>query len=222
MSTPRPAFVLSDNHWNHYSVLKSCQRPFSDVAEMDASMITAWNEVVPTNGDVWYLGDFAWKKPQDILPQLNGRIHLIRGNHDHRIAPKKLAGFASIQDAKLIEVSYNDTKVKIYLHHYGCRVWPQSHYGTYHFYGHSHGNLPPLPRTQDVGVDVIGFAPKLITEVLAEIDHRDLSNPMPQGSPVERLIAWKTMSDAHIRLLMGEMSDQSIRDIKAVLRNIYP
>jgi calcineurin-like phosphoesterase family protein len=115
-------FVISDHHWGHHSILKACGRDFPSTEAMDEAFITNWNEAVPKRADVWYIGDFAWKAPQDILPRLNGRIHLIRGNHDHRIAPKKLVGFESIQDAKLLKVDYEGKQVKVYLHHYGCRV----------------------------------------------------------------------------------------------------
>jgi len=41
----------------------------------------------------------------------------------------------------------------IVLCHYSLRVWDRSHYGSWHLYGHSHGNLPPLENSLDVGVD---------------------------------------------------------------------
>ena len=31
----------------------------------------------------------------------------------------------------------------VVLCHYAMRVWDRSHYGSWHLYGHSHGNLPP-------------------------------------------------------------------------------
>jgi hypothetical protein len=71
-------------------------------------------------------------------------------------------------------------------------------------------------------VDVIGYAPQTIQSVLADIDLRDAHSPIPQGTPMEKLIAWQTMSPENIRLLMGELSNQEIRNIRAVLRNIQP
>lgn len=42
---------------------------------------------------------------------------------------------------------------KVVLSHYGSRVWNKSHRGSWLLYGHSHGSLPPLGKSVDVGVD---------------------------------------------------------------------
>ena len=52
---------------------------------MDKALIENWNSVVGKNDIVFDLGDFAfapnwrWK---EILSQLNGKHHLILGNHE--------------------------------------------------------------------------------------------------------------------------------------------
>jgi hypothetical protein len=46
------------------------------------------------------------------------------------------------------------SRPKIYLHHYACRVWRDSHKGSYHLYGHSHAALPEASTLSfDCGVD---------------------------------------------------------------------
>ncbi|MCB0745233.1 MAG: hypothetical protein KDC67_15095, partial [Ignavibacteriae bacterium] len=49
------------------------------------------------------------------------------------------------------EISVNGQFICLY--HYGCRVWNKSHHGSWHLYGHSHGSLPPMGKSVDVGVD---------------------------------------------------------------------
>ncbi len=59
---------------------------------MNQQLINSWNKVVKETDHVYHLGDLAMhpqyeKGSQDILElvqQLNGTIHLIKGNHDSR------------------------------------------------------------------------------------------------------------------------------------------
>jgi hypothetical protein len=60
----------------------------------------------------------------------------------------------------------------VILCHYGMRVWPASHHGSVHFYGHSHGRLPGYGRSRDVGVDMldVAFRPRTFAELTAGWD----------------------------------------------------
>lgn len=55
-----------------------------------------------------------------------------------------------------------DNGKRLWLSHYAHRVWPAGHHGSYHFYGHSHGSLPGIGRSRDVGVDLqdMAFGPR--------------------------------------------------------------
>lgn len=78
-------YFTSDTHFFHERIIDYFQRPFTSVKEMNEALINNWNSAVPTDGIVFYLGDFAkgdsaiWS---DILCRLSGHIHLIAGNHD--------------------------------------------------------------------------------------------------------------------------------------------
>ncbi len=84
---PKRVFFIADTHFGDRKVLKHFNRPFKDVKEMDKTMIDNWNKVVKKRDIVFHLGDFAsgnfesWK---EIVSRLNGKIYLVRGNHDHR------------------------------------------------------------------------------------------------------------------------------------------
>lgn len=78
-------WFISDTHFGHKNIITYCNRPFAGLPEMDQCMIDRWNSVVKPNDTVWHLGDFAFRGQQYInliLNQLNGRIKLIKGNHD--------------------------------------------------------------------------------------------------------------------------------------------
>jgi len=82
-------FVISDTHFGHANILTFLDdkgdkiRPFSNVDEMDETMVENWNSVVNDGDTVYHLGDVVInKKYLHILSRLKGRKILIKGNHD--------------------------------------------------------------------------------------------------------------------------------------------
>jgi calcineurin-like phosphoesterase family protein len=155
------SFFTGDTHFGDHRVLNLYPRPFRDVAEMDAGLIARWNEVVGPDDEVWHLGDFARTagRAAEVLPRLNGRIHLIAGNND----PEGLGGFRSVASYAEIE---RDGRLLV-LCHYPFRSWKGQSRGALNLHGHSHGRLKPLPRQFDVGVDARGYRPAALSELLA-------------------------------------------------------
>jgi calcineurin-like phosphoesterase family protein len=144
-------FFTADTHFGHANVIRFDSRPFDSIEDHDDALVGSWNSVVGPDDDVWHLGDFSFRNRMHVdryLERLNGRIHLVRGNHDDKAAWRIRDRFASAQEAAYIKCEGQN----IYLSHYGCRVWRNSCHGSWHLYGHSHGNLPPLGLSMDVGV----------------------------------------------------------------------
>lgn len=151
-------WFVSDTHFGHKNIIKYSNRPFNSVEEMDALMIQNWNKLVKPNDTVYHLGDFAFGKfefVRDVIRELNGKKHLILGNHDKIIREYTsiLAGAMSLLEGVCEYREVNVPGTLIVLAHYGHRVWNKSHRGSIHLYGHSHGTLPPLGKSVDVGVD---------------------------------------------------------------------
>ena len=85
-------WLTADHHLGHSNIIKFCDRPFADVDEMDAALITSWNSVVAVGDVVWYLADFTLSNrevAQSYLRRLNGRINLLcyPWHHDSRWLP---------------------------------------------------------------------------------------------------------------------------------------
>ena len=172
-------WFTADTHFGHANIIKHSYRPFKDVEEMDARIINQWNGLVVPGDDVYHLGDFAFthKKAEvnRYIDRLNGNIHLIAGNHDHKNTRK--ASFASVDYYKRLII---DDKVLI-LSHYPMVTWDMSHYGSIMVHGHCHGNLNinDNAKRYDVGIDCNSFSPvpfeiiKARTHVLgiAKYDH---------------------------------------------------
>ena len=158
-------FLTADHHFGHDNIIKNCNRPFKDVDEMNAVLIDNWNSVINKKDIIYHLGDIVcFRKNEyliDILKQLNGRIHLILGNHDN-IKKKNYQLFDSIEQLKTIKYK----GIKIVLCHYAMRVWNCSCHGSLHFYAHSHGMLPIKANSMDVGVDCHNFKPLFIEDAI--------------------------------------------------------
>lgn len=160
-------FFTSDTHFGHTNIIKYCNRPFSSVAEMDAELIKRWNSKVAEGDVVMHLGDFCFGNAKKYRDQLNGEIRMIRGNHDrdaeYLYSLKNERSFLSFEDVRTVVYKNQG----IWLSHYAHRVWPKSHRGHWHLYGHSHGTLPDDPNSLsfDCGVDCHNFYPLSFDEV---------------------------------------------------------
>ncbi|MGB1241923.1 MAG: metallophosphoesterase [Chitinophagales bacterium] len=167
-------FFTSDHHFGHKKILGFSNRPFADVDEMNEEMIKRWNEKVSPEDEVYHLGDVGLcsvGKLRKILNRLNGKIYLIKGNHE-KSAEACHARFEWVKDYHELVVKdeeHERGEQLIVLFHYAMRVWNVSHWGAYHLYGHSHGALPddPTMRSFDIGVDCHDFYPLSYEEVKA-------------------------------------------------------
>ena len=83
-------FFTSDTHFSHIKMCKFLDydgnrvRPFDNWTEADEIMIQNWNEMVKPEDKIYHLGDLSFNKNEadKIMPRLNGKKCLIRGNHD--------------------------------------------------------------------------------------------------------------------------------------------
>ena len=156
-------YFTADSHFNHANIIHFCQRPFASAEEMNEALIAKWNARVGQGDLVYHLGDFAWGDWDPILDRLNGDIILIRGGHDKKYEKKFAGRFLHTADLMDIVIEGN----ALVLCHYCLRVWNKSHYDSWHLFGHSHGRLPALGKSLDVGVDGHEFAPWSWEEIKA-------------------------------------------------------
>lgn len=182
-------WFTSDSHFRHNAICKYSERPFSSVEDMDEEILHKWNEKIKPSDTLYFLGDFVFtrnNRKEEIFRiryRINcENIHFVLGNHDKTI--RKYAGefvkdgtFLSVQD--VLEIK--DTTPRIWLSHYAHKVWPRSHYSTYHLFGHSHGSLKDDNNSLsfDVGVDTNDYYPysledvrhRMSTKIFQPVDH---------------------------------------------------
>lgn len=79
-------YYIADCHFFHESLnTQMDMRGFSSAAEMNGYMIEKWNARVKTKDEVVILGDLSVGGPEEtlaVLEKLNGKLFLVRGNHD--------------------------------------------------------------------------------------------------------------------------------------------
>ncbi len=159
---------FSDPHFGHKNIITYCDRPFKDVEEMTEALIANYNRDVPPDGEVWWLGDAFFSSKGDfmdsILARMNGKKHLIRGNHDRDTVSRLVrAGFSTIQDRAEIRLA----GVSCVLNHYPYGGINPGRYpnrrpkhvpGTVLLHGHAHSKPSEVIRSWpglaiDCGVD---------------------------------------------------------------------
>lgn len=162
-------WVISDTHFNHDNILTfisgvdgvSKVRPgFSDVEEMNETLIENWNKVVKPEDKIYHLGDLGMKEKLlgPILDRLNGQKRLILGNHDGF----KMA-FYSKYFKKIMESRNMDgvlmTHRPVFLGEHEAHLKVNLH-------GHIHEQNLKNPRYMNVSVEQTNYTPVHFDDVL--------------------------------------------------------
>jgi len=188
-----PVWFTSDHHFGHANVIRYCNRPWATVEEMDEALVQKWNSVVGKNDLVYHLGDFTllgYNKFKEYVKRLSGIIRIVPGSHDARWLvpwrsnmhrpPISANGCEVEATDSLLTLEIEDGKSEypqvVVLCHYAMRVWDRSHYGSIHLYGHSHGQLPGIGRSLDVGVDCWDYTPISLQQVRAIMEMQTNDN----------------------------------------------
>lgn len=109
-------YICSDWHFSHNKPFIYELRGFPSVGEMNEEIIRKHNEIVKPNDDVYVLGDLMLGDDNiglECFKRLNGKFHIVRGNHD---SDRRCNIY--LQQKSVIELQN-----ALYLH-----------YGGYHFY----------------------------------------------------------------------------------------
>lgn len=159
-------------------------RPFTTLVEHDTTLIDNWNDRVKPTDEAWILGDVGFGSAQSILTKvgmLNGRKHLIAGNHDevwdgnwggHHSQSMWMEYFESIHSFARFKVDNQTHFMMSHFPHVGDHR-EQSRYDQYRLRGmgqwlvcgHVHDLWKINGRQINVGVDVWDFKPVHLDEI---------------------------------------------------------
>lgn len=167
-------YFLADPHWGNTNVLSFDNRPYKTIEEHDIALINNWNDAVGISDDVWLLGDISWHcatRTTEIIKSLNGKKHLIVGNHDYKLIKNRELQREFIEICDYKELDIGDGKILV-LSHYPIPCFKNHYYGSYHFYGHVHNSFE-WKMMERVKYEMIALydKPCLMFNVGAMMDH---------------------------------------------------
>lgn len=181
-------YLTSDTHFNHKNILayEPTSRPFASVEEMNEAIIEKWNSVVSPEDEVYHLGDFFMGQLTEIEPilnRLNGKITLIRGNHDqsNRMKIYKEHGIV------IKDIEYLKYKGRFFiLCHFPIaneefiKMVIKDNSEVVNLYGHVHSNAPKgyVNGTYHVGMDTNDLTPISIEQIWSECWPAEIMTPL--------------------------------------------
>jgi calcineurin-like phosphoesterase family protein len=186
----------SDLHLGHERIIEFCGRPYrfpeypyaGDVEAMNRDLIARWNARVRPEDTVWVLGDFALgdkARHKGWFDALRGHKKLCTGNHDRSRQYHIQQGWETVERLSCI---YTPRGTILMQHHpQTYEVLDRGHYAL-QLCGHVHEHwvrartlkaefqgqayvkaiADPLGRCINVGVDVRGFQPVTLEELLRD------------------------------------------------------
>jgi len=171
-------FFTADLHFGHSGIIKFCDRPFEDVAEMDRVLISNWNSRVTNDDHVYVVGDLFYggrdaagqRKAFETVSKLNGILHLVAGNHDFPYLKNTDYHYLFADVDHLRYLSHEGEH--IFLCHYPLAEWSGYFRGSWHIYGHIHNaknaaylHMRNLENALNAGVDICGYMPVTFEEL---------------------------------------------------------
>lgn len=176
-------FLTSDLHFGHDREFLWGPRGFKSSKEHDEAIITNWNSVVKPTDDVYVLGDIMlgdneWGR--ECMNRLEGRIHLVRGNHDsdkrwYEVYPylhgvEEMCGWAHV-------IHYR--KYHFYLSHFPtdtANIEAESlHQCTLNLFGHTHSKdkfRADQPMYYNVALDANDNTPVLLDDIIERMKNK--------------------------------------------------
>lgn len=150
-------YFAADHHFYHSNILTFTKkdgvtklRQFDSVEHMNRHMVVQHNSVVRPQDTVYFLGDFmlssSAQKLLDIVPLLNGRKILVKGNHDIQ----KLSTYAQVfSDVRAIHGLDGIVMSHVPLHPASLTRWGVN------VHGHLHDQTLPDPKYYCVSMECL-------------------------------------------------------------------
>lgn len=174
-------WLTSDTHFCHDREFIYGTRGFPTVGDMNRAIVELWNEMVEPDDEVYHLGDVMLNddaKGLKLLKSLNGKIHIVIGNHDTDNRIKMYGTCDNVVEVEpAIRLKYNG--YHFFLTHYPCftgNIKKESlKKCTCNFYGHTHQTsdfFEDYPFMYHVGMDSHNCRPVLIDDAIFQMEQR--------------------------------------------------
>lgn len=172
-------YLSSDLHFGHDRSFIYTPRGFSSVQENDEIIVERFNSIVRPDDDLYLLGDLMLGDNEhglEYLSQLNGKLHILWGNHDTDVRKKLYEALPNITEIMGYAGMLKYHKWRFYLSHYPTitdnlddvsKPWQQ----VKNLYGHTHQRTNfynDNPLMYHVGVDSHNCYPVSIDQVIED------------------------------------------------------
>jgi len=155
-------WIIADTHFFHANIQQYCNRP----AGWQDLIIENWNRLIQPGDIVFHLGDLALGKKEAcaaLIPQLKGKLYLIRGNHDRRgVAFYQNLGITLVKAPCCIKPTPD---LRLIFSHRPIVPLPP---GMLNLHGHVHHNPTPElgPRHINLSIEVRAYRPWRLDDIL--------------------------------------------------------
>ena len=174
-------YLTSDLHLGHSREFVYKPRGFSSIEEHDAAIVERWNATIGEDDDVYVLGDLMLNDNDhgmELLAQLNGKIHVVRGNHDTDTRVelyKTLSNVVEVCEGKFLKYQ----KYHFYLTHFPClsaNLEAESlKQCTLSLSGHTHSKqkfFEDRPYVYNCACDAHGCTPVCINQIIEDMKEK--------------------------------------------------
>jgi calcineurin-like phosphoesterase family protein len=177
-------FITSDLHFNHDREFVWKVRGYESVYEMNEAIVERFNSVVQPGDDVYILGDLCLggggpailAANKELIERLNGRLHIIRGNHDTEPRVRMYASCANVVDEIKWADMLNYKGYHFYLSHFPTLTSNLEKESlkkcTCNLFGHTHQTTNfhlDMPFMYHVGVDSHNCYPMNLDDIIEEM-----------------------------------------------------
>lgn len=170
----------SDTHFCHDRGFLYEPRGFTSAKEMSEEIVKRWNSVVAPDDTVYLLGDVMLNdndSGMEYLKQLNGKLFLIRGNHDTDARVKLYGSADNVHDWGQYATTIKVNGYTFYLSHYPTMTSNMDNDApikrhVINLYGHTHQQTnfyQDIPFMYHVGLDSHDCYPVDAETVIADI-----------------------------------------------------
>jgi len=183
-------WLISDTHFLHRNILTFADADgnlirgdrFSSCEEMNEYMIEQWNSSVAPSDTIYHLGDVSIGPKEDFLKiwkRLNGKKHLIAGNHDDikfmakNDIFKTISIWKQLPDLGLVLSHIPLDPSQLWRYRHGA---PDNNHAGQIFLKNVHGHIHQKPSPTDnhfcVCVEHTDYAPVHVEDVVNQINKR--------------------------------------------------
>lgn len=178
-------YLTSDLHFNHNREFIWKARGFTSVQEMNEKIIERHNALVRPDDDVYILGDSSLGGGDEqilaankaLIEQLNGKLHIIRGNHDTDRRVTMYKNCKNVIGPVLYADMIHYKGYHFYLSHFptltGNLEKESLKQCTCNLFGHTHQTTNfhmDMPYMYHVGVDSHDCKPVLLDDIIKEME----------------------------------------------------